>query len=115
MELKLRVQRAIKRIDEAPKEKQREVFSNLLQFIEIHTTKIKLGVYATNENSNDDQNSQLEATGGSTAASGLLGSSNVISILEGARSKSTVGSRTFKNGGVDGTRTRGLRRDRAAL
>ena len=106
-ELKLRVQRAIKRLDEAPKEKQREVFSNLLQFIEIHATKIKLGVYATNENSNDDEggteSSQRKATGGSTAASGLLGASNVISILEGQknqhRSKSTVGSRTFKDGG----------------
>lgn len=108
-ELKLRVQRAIKRLDEAPKEKQREVFSNLLQFIEIHATKIKLGVYATGENSNDGkgktESSQRKATGGSTAASGLLGSSNVISILEGARSKSTVGSRTFKIGGESVSQT----------
>ncbi len=106
-ELKFRILRTIKRLDEAPKEKQREVFSSLLQFIEIHATKIKLGVYATNANSNDDEgrteSSQSKATGGSTAASGLLGSSNVISILEGQKnqqwSKSTVGSRTFKVGG----------------
>ena len=104
-ELRLRVQRAIKRLDEAPKEKQREVFSNLLQFIEIHPTKIKLGVYAVSENSGGDESSQNKATGGSAAASGLLGSSNVTSILEGARSKNTVGSRTFKFGGEGEIRT----------
>ena len=75
-ELKLRVQRAIKRLDEAPKEKQQEVFSNLLQFIEIHATKIKLGVYATNENSNAEEvraeSSQRKATGGSVAGSPSL-------------------------------------------
>lgn len=42
-----RVQYAIKHLQEAPKEKHREVFENVIQFAEIHTTKIRLGVYGS--------------------------------------------------------------------
>lgn len=92
-DLKSKLQRAIKQLDEVPKEKQREIFTELLQFIEIHATKIKLGVYSASSH----ENSQSKAIGGSAAASG----SNVISILDGVWSQGTVGSRTFKVGGED--------------
>jgi site-specific DNA recombinase len=42
-----RVQYAIKHLSEAPKEKHREVFDNVIQFAEIHSTKIRLGVYGS--------------------------------------------------------------------
>jgi len=93
-DLKSKLTRAIQQLDEAPKEKQREIFTDLLQFIEIHATKIKLGVYSAS--------SQSKPVGGSAAASG----SNVISILDGVRSQGTVGSRTFKVGGGCEIRTR---------
>ncbi len=94
-DLKAKLQRAIKRLDEAPKEKQREIFTELLQFIEIHATKIKLGVYTP---------------AGAGQSSAILSSqtnsgSNVISILNGNRrsglpTSSTASSRTFKVGGL---------------
>ena len=96
-DLKSKLQRAIKQLDEAPKEKQREIFIELLQFIEIHATKIKLGVYSAS----GQESSQNKAIGGAASASG----SNVISILDGVRSRGTVGSRTFKVGGESGIRT----------
>lgn len=40
-----RVEYAIKHLAEAPKEKHREIFENVLQFVEIHPTKIKMGIY----------------------------------------------------------------------
>lgn len=43
--IKARVEYAIKYLQEAPKEKHREVFDNVIQFAEIHSTKIRLGVY----------------------------------------------------------------------
>lgn len=43
--IKARVEYAIKHLNEAPKEKHREIFENVLQFAEIHSTKIKLGIY----------------------------------------------------------------------
>lgn len=43
--IKARIEYAIKHLAEAPKEKHREVFENVLQFAEIHPTKIKMGIY----------------------------------------------------------------------
>ena len=43
--IRARVEYAVKHLNEAPKEKHREVLENVLQFAEIHPTKIKLGIY----------------------------------------------------------------------
>lgn len=88
--LKLKLQGAIKKLDEAPKEKQREIFTELLQFVEVHASKIRLGVYTPASY----EKRQSSAHRGSTAASG----NNVISILRGNQ-ESTQSSCTFKNGG----------------
>ncbi len=41
-----RIRRTIERLDTAPVEKQRPIFSNLIKFVEIHPMKIKIGMYA---------------------------------------------------------------------
>ena len=96
-ELKHRLLRAIKALEAAPKAKQRDVFAELLQSAEVHATKLRLAVYTKN-----DESAGIGAS-----------HSNIVSILRG--SQSVVGSHTIKNGGVDGTRTRGLPRDRRTL
>jgi site-specific DNA recombinase len=68
-----RVQYAIKHLSEAPKEKHREVFENVIQFAEIHSTKIRLGVYAAG--SPEGANSNFKASGDSS-----IGSSTTIRI-----------------------------------
>jgi site-specific DNA recombinase len=88
MQLKARLQNAIDRLNEAPKEKTREIYANLLQFAEIHPMKIKLGVYTADEN-----------------ARPTSGAGNVISILSGTKNLSTVGSCTIKVGGEGEIRT----------
>jgi site-specific DNA recombinase len=44
--LKRRLHGALARLDSIPKEKQREVFNNVIQFAEIHPMKLRLGLYA---------------------------------------------------------------------
>jgi hypothetical protein len=44
--LKAKIERTLKNLENAPKEKQRSIFTNLVKFIEIHPMKIKIGVYA---------------------------------------------------------------------
>jgi site-specific DNA recombinase len=95
-ELKTRIARAIKHLEEAPKEKQREVFTSILQVAEVHATKLRLGVIACADDvpgprSNKDGGL---ATGGPQA--------NVISILGGNRNQSLVSSHTIKIGGERG-------------
>ncbi len=41
-----RIRRTIERLNTAPVEKQRPIFSNLIKFVEIHPMKIKIGMYA---------------------------------------------------------------------
>jgi len=44
--LKAKIEYVIKNLESAPKEKQRPIFTNLVKFIEVHPTKIKMGIYA---------------------------------------------------------------------
>lgn len=44
--LKAKIERTLKNLEAAPKEKQRPIFTNLVKFIEIHPMKIKIGMYA---------------------------------------------------------------------
>ena len=41
-----RIRSTIERLDLAPVEKQRPIFGNLIKFVEIHSMKIKMGIYA---------------------------------------------------------------------
>jgi hypothetical protein len=54
--LKAKIERTLKNLEKAPKEKQRPVFTNLVKFIEIHPMKIKIGMYAPSQE-------QYKATG----------------------------------------------------
>lgn len=53
---KAKVERTLKNLENAPKEKQRPIFTNLVKFIEIHPMKIKIGIYAPAKE-------QMKATG----------------------------------------------------
>lgn len=44
--LKAKIERTLKNLENAPKEKQRPIFTNLVKFIEIHPMKIKIGMFA---------------------------------------------------------------------
>ncbi len=74
--IKSRIEYAIKNLQEAPKEKHSEVFDNVIQFAEIHSTKIRLGVYGS-------------------GAADRFG----LKISGDSLNQSTVGSCTFKVGG----------------
>ena len=54
--LKAKIERVLKNIEQAPKEKQRPIFTNLVKFIEIHPMKIKICIYAPTKE-------QMKATG----------------------------------------------------
>ena len=54
--LKAKIERTLNNLENAPKEKQRPIFTNLVKFIEIHPMKIKIGMYATSKE-------QYKATG----------------------------------------------------
>lgn len=60
--LKARVEYAIKHLSEAPKEKHREVFDNVIQFAEIHATKLRLGVYGGYSNLKDSKIHPIEGS-----------------------------------------------------
>ena len=108
-ELRTRIERAVKRLEEAPKEKQREVFQNILQVAEVHATKLRLGVIACADDvptARPCKNSGLTAVGPP---------SNVYSILSGNRSKSLAGSHTIKVGGESEIRTHGCLATTAAF
>lgn len=44
--LKAKIERTLRNLENAPKEKQRPIFMNLVKFIETHPMKIKIGMYA---------------------------------------------------------------------
>lgn len=81
-----RVQYAIRNLSEAPKEKHREVFENVIQFAEIHSTKIRLGVYAAG--SPEGANFNFKVSGDSS-----IGSSTTIQI--GGEGESFVSCRYY--------------------
>ena len=89
--IKAKVEYAIKHLQEAPKEKHREVFDNVIQFAEIHSTKIKLGVYSSG--SADFEHDK---------ASGRKGAAAEKNIFKISGDSITESSCTFKVGGEGG-------------
>ena len=64
--LKERIKSTISTLTNTAAEKQRPIFANLIKFIEIHPTKIKIGMYApakSAEMPSDDESSSSKATG----------------------------------------------------
>ncbi len=49
MALKNRLERALKALESAPKENQRAIFANVIEFAEMHPMKVRLGLYAPTE------------------------------------------------------------------
>ncbi len=104
--LKNVLEKTIARLEETPKEKQREIFENVVQFAEFYPNdRIRLGVYA--ESDQFEEKRQKKAT---RVARKGVSAAEVYSIFQDSKS-----SHTIKVGGVDGTRTRGLPRDRRTL
>ncbi len=66
----MRIQRAGANLENAPSEKRRALFENLIQFVEFHPTKLRLGLYT------------------------IAGAAQ-----SGSRSRAIVGSHTIKVGG----------------
>ncbi len=96
--IKSRIEYAIKHLQEAPKEKHREVFDNVIQFAEIHSTKIRLGVYASGPaDFGHDKASDRNGAAADSLRSKISGDS---------LNQSAVGSCTFKVGGGCEIRTR---------
>ncbi len=81
----------------------------MIQFAEFHpNNRIRLGVYSESDLVGQKKNARAVRKGGS--------GSEVYSIFKSDSVFGAVGgSPTIKIGGVDGTRTRGLLRDRQAL
>jgi hypothetical protein len=60
--LKIILTKTIKRLDEAPKEMQREIFENAIQFAEFHLDeRVRLGVYAESDQSGKGQKKTTRA------------------------------------------------------
>lgn len=99
--IKARIEYAIKHLQKAPKEKHREVFDNVIQFAEVHSTKIRLGVYGSGPTgfghykASDRKNTTADSFGLKNSGDSL--------------NQSTVGSCTFKVGGfgVNPVKSRG--------
>ena len=99
--LKAKIERVLKSLVNAPKEKQRPIFANLVKFIEIHPMKIKIGMYAPTKE-------QYEAT----ETDGMPSSGNQTRNLNEKEGKilpfspnPRVGSSTDGNGASGRTRT----------
>ena len=83
-------------MSEDPKEEHREVFDSVIQFAEIHSTKIRLGVYgAGSADFGHDKASDRKSAAADKNVFGISGDSVIES------------SRTFKIGGEGEIRTHG--------
>ncbi len=98
-----KIQQVLVNLEQAPKELQRPVLTNLVKFIEIHPTKIKMGLYAP-------VNESLKATGtegtpstASVAADSGHKKSRLESQLFCLNSSTRAGSSTVGNGARGGT------------
>ncbi|MBC7370499.1 MAG: recombinase family protein, partial [Bdellovibrionaceae bacterium] len=96
-----RIKAAIEKLESSPAEKQRPIYANLVKFVEIHPTKIKLGLYAPS-------NEQYKATG----TDGAPSAGNQTQNLKENKKEATVhplspnhraGSSTVGNGARGGT------------
>lgn len=97
--LKEKIKRTIENLDQVSGDNQRTILSNLIKFIEIHPTKIKIGIYAPTV-------SEMKATGTDGEPSGQ-GTLNLdFKEKEGKLlpfSPNRVGSSTVGNGARRGT------------
>lgn len=96
--LKAKIERTLKNLEDAPKEKQRLIFTNLVKFIEIHPMKIKIGMYAPAKE-------QMKATGTYGTPSPETETQNLMK-KEGKLlpfSLNRVGSSTVGNGAQERT------------
>lgn len=96
--LKAKIERTLKNLDKAPKEKQRPIFTNLVKFIEIHPMKIKIGLHSPTKE-------QYKATGTDGNPSPESKTQN-LNEKEGKLlpfSSNRVGSSTVGNGARGGT------------
>lgn len=96
--LKAKIKQTLNNLENVPKEKQRSIFSNLVNFIEIHPMKIKIGLYAPAEE-------QYKATGTDGNPSTNSKTQNLIN-KEGKLlpfSSNRVGSSTVGSGARRGT------------
>lgn len=92
---KAKIENSLRNLEKVPKESQRPIFTNLVKFIEIHPTKIKLGLYAPVKD-------HYKATGTDTATAAAADFGHKKSRLEGQlfciNSSTRVGSSTVGNG-----------------
>lgn len=98
-QLKTKIERTLKNLDKAPKEKQRPIFTNLVKSIEIHPMKIKIGLFAPTK-------VEYQATGTDGAPYPETKTQNLNEIKEGKLipfSTTRVGSSTVGNGARRGT------------
>ncbi len=59
-----KIERTIESLETTPVKKRRPLYANLIQFAELHPTKIRVGLFApVKPTSVDDQNGRLAATG----------------------------------------------------
>lgn len=93
--LKTKIERTLKNLENAPKEKQRPIFTNLVKFIEIQPMKIKIGMYAPTKE-------QYKATGTDGSPSPESKTQNLNEIKEGKllpfSPNQRVGSNNVGNG-----------------
>ncbi len=99
--LKERLLRAVGMLDQAPVENQRAIFNNVIQFAEVHPTKIRLGVYAPimSDETNFTNKKGAAVTGGPAF-------NNLFQFTGSQKNHLKVaGSTTVLNGGSSRSRT----------
>lgn len=89
--LKNVIEKTIQRLEEAPKEKQREIFENVIQFAELSPGRIRIGVYSESDHQNPKKTIRVTRKGGSV--------SQAYSIFGSGESGGLGCSRTIKIGG----------------
>lgn len=85
------IEKTIRRLEEAPKEKQREIFENVIQFAELSPGRIRLGVYSESDLEGQKKTTRVTRKGGSV--------SQAYSIFGSGESGGSGCSRTIKVGG----------------
>jgi site-specific DNA recombinase len=66
--LLFKIKRTIQNLEKTPVDQRREVYANLIQFAELHPTKIRLGVYAPAESSGKNQTLEMKKAAGLSPA-----------------------------------------------
>jgi hypothetical protein len=90
--LLFKIRRTVQNLEKAPIEKRKAIYGNLIKFAELHSTKVRMGVYAPVLNQTLETK---KAAGGYPAAS--------INFLEPIHQSMRVGSSTVLNGAPEKT------------